>query len=127
MNKKIIFTKNAPLPIGPYSQAVQVGNLVYLSGQIAINSETNELNIADLKTETKQVMKNINALLNEAGSSFSEIIKTSIFLSNMELFAEVNEIYASYFTENFPARETVAVLGLPKNVNVEISCVALVK
>ena len=127
MNKKIIFTKNAPLPIGPYSQAVQVGNLLYMSGQIAINPETNELNVSDVKTETHQVMKNINSLLQESGSSFSNIIKTTIFLSNMDLFLEVNEVYASYFTDNFPARETVAVLGLPKNVNVEISCVALVK
>ncbi len=126
MDKKIIFTKNAPMPIGPYSQAVQIENVLYLSGQIAIDPETNELNMADLKTETHQVMKNINALLIESGSSFSKIIKTTIFLSNMNLFAEVNEIYASYFTDNFPARETVAVLGLPKNVNVEISCIALV-
>jgi 2-iminobutanoate/2-iminopropanoate deaminase len=120
----IINTKNAPEPIGPYSQAVLAGGFLYLSGQVAINPSTGELNISSLEEETHQVMRNLNAVLLEAGFRFENLVKVTIFLSDMGLFAAVNEIYGSYFTLDFPARETVAVKGLPKGVNVEISGVA---
>jgi len=123
--KKVINTGNAPAPIGPYSQAVEAGNLVFLSGQVAINPQTGNLVLDDIKTETKQVMENIKAVLTQAGISFSNVVKTTIFLKDMQSFADVNEVYGSYFTDNFPARETVAVAGLPKNVNVEISVTAV--
>lgn len=123
--KKIINTPNAPTPIGPYSQAVLVGNTLYTSGQIAINPKTNELVIADIKLETKMVMENLKALLTEANMDFSHVIKCSIFISNMNNFAQINEVYGSYFTSDFPARETVQVACLPKNVNVEISAIAI--
>lgn len=122
--KKIIQTKNAPAPIGPYNQAVMAGDLLFISGQIAINPENDHLLIGDIEVETHQVMKNLSAILTEAGMTFSNVIKTSIFLSDMAHFARVNEIYHTYFDGNFPARETVAVLGLPKSVNVEISMIA---
>jgi len=122
--KTIINTTDAPAPIGPYSQAVLANGFLYVSGQIAINPATGDLTQDTLKSETEQVMRNLNAVLLEAGFDFSTILKTTIFLSDMSLFAEVNEIYGSYFTADFPARETVAVKGLPKGVNVEISCVA---
>ena len=122
--KKIINTSNAPAPIGPYSQAVQAGNMLFISGQIAIDPKTGELKTGDLKTETTQVLENLREVLAEAGYDFNHIVKTSIFLSDMALFQQVNEIYGSYFKDSFPARETVAVAGLPKNVNVEISVVA---
>ncbi|MDA0882325.1 MAG: RidA family protein [Flavobacteriales bacterium] len=125
--KKIIRTDNAPAPIGPYNQAVAFNGMVYASGQIAINPKTGELEIDDLAHETHLVMKNLQAVLEAAGSDLSMIIKTSIFLSDMSLFQAVNEIYGSYFESDFPARETVAVKGLPKGVNVEISAVAAVK
>ena len=123
--KTVIYTSNAPEPIGPYSQAIIAGNLVFVSGQIAINPSTNQLVLGDIKTETKQVMENIKAILTEAGIGFDHIVKTTIFLTDMQNFAQVNEVYGSYFTDQFPARETVAVAGLPKNVNVEISVTAL--
>ncbi len=123
--KEIIKTENAPAPIGPYNQAVKVGDIVYISGQIALDAKTGELNMKDLNTETHQVMKNLAAILKEAGSSFDGIIKSSIFLSDMGSFGEINEIYGSYFTADFPARETVEVAQLPKSVNVEISVIAL--
>ena len=122
--KKIINTPNAPAPIGPYSQAVMTGDMLFISGQVALIPGSGELANADLTEETNQVMKNLQAILTEAGMDFSNVIKTTIFLSDMLLFAVVNEIYSSYFTSDFPARETVAVKGLPKNVNVEISVVA---
>ena len=122
--KTIIKTISAPEPIGPYSQAVMAGNMLFISGQICIDPATNELVMADIATETKRVMINIGNLLKEAGYDFSEIVKTSIFLSDMKHFAVVNDIYSTYFTGDFPARETVAVSGLPKNVNVEISVTA---
>ncbi|WP_423148699.1 RidA family protein [Rubrolithibacter danxiaensis] len=122
--KKTIYTTNAPAPIGPYSQAVQTGNLLFISGQIAINPETGELVSETIAGETKQVMENISAVLSEAGYTFSEVIKSTIFLSDMSLFNSVNEVYGTYFTADFPARETVAVAGLPKSVNVEISVIA---
>ena len=124
MNKRIINTSKAPSPIGPYSQAVIAGNLVYISGQIAIDPATNELISESIAAETHQVMKNLQAILDEAGTDFDQIIKTTIFLKDMDMFATVNEVYGSYFTGNYPARETVAVKGLPKNVNVEISMIA---
>lgn len=123
--KTIINTNNAPAPIGPYSQAVAAGGFIFLSGQIALNPATGTLVMDDIKTETKQVMDNIKAILNEAGIDFSHVIKTSIFLTDMGNFAQVNEVYGTYFTGDFPARETVQVAGLPKGVNVEITVTAV--
>lgn len=123
--KVIINTKNAPAPIGPYSQAVMVNDTLYVSGQIALNPETGNLIDTTIEEETVQVMKNLQAVLNAANLDFSNIVKTSIFLSDMNLFAKVNQIYGKYFVADFPARETVAVKTLPKNVNVEISAIAV--
>ena len=123
--KKIINTSNAPAPIGPYSQAVMVENTLYTSGQIAINPLTNELEIDEIKHETKLVMENLKALLLEAGMDFSNVIKCSIFISDMNNFTQINEVYGTYFSDNFPARETVEVACLPKKVNVEISAIAV--
>ncbi|RNL49609.1 RidA family protein [Pedobacter jejuensis] len=125
--KKIITTTNAPAPIGPYSQAVQAGNFLFVSGQVAINPESGELNINNIDDETHQVMRNLKAVLLEAGLTFDNVVKSTIFLSDMGTFAQVNEIYGQYFTADFPARETVQVSVLPKNVNVEISVIAIVK
>lgn len=123
--KKIIRTKNAPAPIGPYNQAVLTGNMLYVSGQIAINPKTGELEIDDLEDETKLVMENLKAILEEAGMTFEHVIKTSIFISDMNNFSRINEVYATYFNEETaPARETVEVANLPKFVNVEISAIA---
>lgn len=124
MEKKIIRTDNAPAPIGPYSQAVQFGNMLFISGQIPIDPKSGDLVQGDIKTETKQVMENLKAILQQAGMDFTNIIKTSIFLMDMGQFAQVNEVYGSYFGEGAPARETVQVSGLPKGVNVEISMIA---
>lgn len=123
--KKIINTSNAPSAIGPYSQAVEVGNFLYTSGQIAIDPHTGDMVMDNITEETHQVMKNIEAVLLAAGYNFSSIIKTTIFLKNMGDFNEVNTVYASYFSSDYPARETVEVAGLPKNVNVEISVIAV--
>ena len=123
--KTVINTVNAPAPIGPYSQAIVAGDFIFVSGQVAIDAATGELVLDDIKTETTKVMENIKAILTEAGIGFDHIVKTTIFLLDMQNFAQVNEVYGSYFTEKFPARETVAVAGLPKNVNVEISITAL--
>lgn len=123
--KKIINTPNAPAPIGPYSQAVLSNDILYVSGQIAINPQTNDLMINSVQEETHQVMSNLSAVLSAAGLSFHDVVKTTIFLSDMDLFPVVNEIYGSYFSSDFPARETVAVAGLPKGVNVEISLIAV--
>ena len=124
--KKIITTPNAPAPIGPYNQAVLTGNTLYTSGQIAINPETGELVLNDIKTETTQVMQNLKAVLEAAGMTFENVIKSSIFISNMDDFTSINEIYGRYFNdETAPARETVQVARLPKNVNVEISVIAI--
>lgn len=125
--KKIVYSPKAPEPIGPYSQGVVFGNLLFLSGQIAIQQETGSLILSSIAEETRQVMENIRFLLEEAGTDFSKIVKTSIFLSSMAHFQEVNQIYASYFEGNYPARETVAVSGLPKGVNVEISVIVALK
>ena len=124
--KTIITTKNAPAPIGPYNQAILTGNTLYTSGQIAINPETNNLILDDIKKETKQVMQNLKAVLEAANMDFEHVIKSSIFISNMDDFTLINEVYGSYFNnENAPARETVQVARLPKNVNVEISVIAV--
>ena len=123
--KKIVNTSNAPKPIGPYNQAVISGNLMFMSGQIAFNPSTGELVIEEIQAETKQVMENLRSILDEAGLSFKDVIKTSIFLSDMNNFQQVNEVYGSYFSdEDAPARETVEVSRLPKDVNVEISMIA---
>ena len=126
MPKQIIQTNKVPTPIGPYSQAVIANGFLFASGQVAFNPATGELVLTDILSETKQVMENIKAVLEEAKLSFAHVVKTSIFLSDMQLFAQVNEVFASYFTADFPARETVAVKTLPRNVNVEISITAVV-
>ena len=123
--KKIITIKNAPEPVGPYSQAILQGDTLYSSGQIAIDPKTNSLILDSIEKETHQVMKNIEAILDAAKMNWDNVIKCSIFLSDMNNFSEINEIYASYFTNNYPARETVEVACLPKNVNVEISFIAI--
>lgn len=124
--KKIIFTEKAPAPIGPYNQAVLVDNTLYTSGQIALNPETMELVLDDIKTETHQVMQNMKAVLEAANMTFENVVKTTIFIMNMNDFSAINEAYASYFDEKTaPARETVQVACLPKNVNVEISMIAV--
>lgn len=124
--KKIINTKNAPAPIGPYNQAVFAGNILYVSGQIAIHPVTGELNTGDLEEETTQVLENLKAILTEAGLAMENIVKTSIFISDMNNFGKINEVYGRYFeAETAPARETVEVANLPKFVNVEISAIAI--
>ncbi|AOR26776.1 DfrA-like protein [Formosa sp. Hel3_A1_48] len=123
--KKIITTDKAPAPIGPYNQAVLLGNLLYTSGQIAINPKTGALEIDDIEKETKLVMENLKAILEEAGMTFKNVIKSSIFVSDMHNFSKINKIYGQYFNaETAPARETVEVANLPKFVNVEISVIA---
>ena len=124
--KKIIYTENAPAPIGPYNQAVLVGNTLYTSGQIALNPLTMELVLDDIEIETKQVMENMKAVLAAADMTFENVIKASIFIMNMNDFTRINSIYGSYFDEaTAPARETVQVACLPKNVNIEISMIAI--
>lgn len=125
MSKQIIQSDKVPAPIGPYSQAVIANGFMFASGQIAFDPATGELVLSDIQSEAKQVMENIKAILEEAKLSFGHIVKTTIFLSDMQLFAQVNEVYASYFTADFPARETVAVKTLPRNVNIEISITAV--
>lgn len=124
MEKKIVNTNNAPAPIGPYNQAIQFGNLLFVSGQIPLDAATGNLVQGDIKTETHKVMENLAAILKEAGMDFSNVLKSTIFLMDMGQFAQVNEVYGSYFKENAPARETVQVAGLPRGVNVEISVIA---
>jgi len=124
--KKIIFTDKAPAPIGPYNQAVLIGNTLYTSGQIALRPETMELILDDIETETKQVMENMKAVLEAAEMTFENVVKTTIFIMDMGDFTRINSVYGSYFDESVaPARETVQVAGLPKGVNVEISMVAV--
>lgn len=123
--KKIINTAKAPAPIGPYNQATLIGDFLYTSGQIAMTPETKELKLGNIKEETKLVMQHLQAILSEAEMTFNNVVKVSIFISDMNNFAEINEVYAQYFSEeNAPARETVEVARLPKNVNVEISLIA---
>ncbi|MFN8297912.1 MAG: RidA family protein [Chitinophagales bacterium] len=124
MSKLIVHTHRAPAAIGPYSQAVRVGDMVFVSGQIPLIPETGELLSSTIEQETHQVLKNIRCILEEAGMDMSNIVKSTIFLRTMDDFAAVNGVYASYFTADFPARETVAVAGLPKGARVEISVVA---
>jgi 2-iminobutanoate/2-iminopropanoate deaminase len=123
--KTIIRTSGAPAPIGPYSQAVRAGNMLFISGQIAIDPETGEYMPADTASETHRIMSNLHAILDAAGCSFSDVVKSSIFLQDMGDFQTVNSIYAAHFTADFPARETVEVSVLPKNARVEISMIAL--
>jgi 2-iminobutanoate/2-iminopropanoate deaminase len=124
--KKIITTSKAPAPIGPYNQATLVGNTLYTSGQIAINPDSGELVMDDIATETKQVMENLKAVLEAADMTFENIVKTSIFISDMHNFGAINKVYGSYFNEaTAPARETVEVANLPKFVNVEVSAIAI--
>jgi len=125
-SKKIIFTDKAPAPIGPYNQAVLIGNTLYTSGQIALNPVTMELVMDDIETETKQVLDNIKAVLEAAEMTFENVVKTTIFVMNMGDFARINSVYATYFNEaTAPARETVQVAGLPKGVTIEISMIAV--
>ena len=125
LDKTIVNTLDAPSPIGPYAQAVKTGNLLFISGQIAIDPHSGNIVATNAEEEAHQVMKNLAAILLEAGQDFSSVVKTTIFLSDMSLFGVVNEVYAQYITVNHPARETDAVSGLPKGVNVEISMIAL--
>lgn len=125
MEKKVITTKNAPAPIGPYNQAILVNDTLYISGQICIEPASGNLKNKDLQEETNQVMQNLKSILQEAGMSFNNVVKTTIFLTDMNRFSEVNEIYGKYFNSDFPARETIQVSALPKFVNVEISMIAV--
>ncbi len=124
--KKIITTDKAPSPIGPYSQAVMFGNTLYTSGQVALNPATMQLEMADIESETRQVMDNLKAVLEAAEMTFENVVKASIFISDMNNFSRINSIYATYFDESTaPARETVQVSVLPRNVNIEISMIAM--
>ena len=125
MGKIIINTSSAPSPIGPYSQAVQSGNLLFISGQICLDPTSGELMNKDIQQETHQVMHNLKAILQQAGMDFNSVVKTTIYITDMNRFTEINEVYGKYFNKEFPARETVQVSALPKFVNVEISMIAL--
>jgi 2-iminobutanoate/2-iminopropanoate deaminase len=125
MEKKIITSANAPAPIGPYSHANLIGNTLYVSGQVAKDAQTGEMVVGDIKSETRKVMQNVEAILKEAGMDFTNVVKTTIFCVNLGDFASINEVYGSFFTDNFPARETVQVSKLPLNVNLEISVIAV--
>jgi 2-iminobutanoate/2-iminopropanoate deaminase len=124
MEKTVVQTSAAPAPIGPYNQAILTGGFLFISGQVAINPASGELVMDTIEEETEQVMQNLKSILSIAGFDFGDIVKTTIFLSDMNLFTAVNGVYGSHFTGAFPARETVAVKGLPKNANVEISMIA---
>jgi 2-iminobutanoate/2-iminopropanoate deaminase len=125
MSKSVVYSENAPEPIGPYSQAIQAGNILFVSGQIAIQRTTGKIITTTIEEETNQVMENLGAVLMAAGMNFSNIVKTSIFLKDMNNFPQVNGIYGRFFAQDPPARETVEVARLPKDVNVEISCIAI--
>lgn len=125
MKKKIIETTLAPKPLGPYSQAIKSGNMLFVSGQIPIDPQTGTIINDSIELETKQVMENLGAVITEAGLKFNDVVKCSIFLKDMNQFSKINEIYATYFDNNPPCRETVEVSRLPKNVNIEISCIAI--
>lgn len=125
MSKKVIYSPQAPEPIGPYSQAVQAGNMLFVSGQIAIQRATGNMITGAIEQETEQVMTNIAEVLRAAGMDFSHVVKSTIFLKDMLSFPQVNAVYGKYFTQDPPARETVEVSRLPKDVNVEISCIAV--
>jgi len=122
--KKVINSEKGPAPIGPYSQAIKLGNTLYISGQIPIDQINGTMVEGSIESETEQVMKNLGYILEEAGLSYQDVVKCSIFVSDMNNFSKVNEVYGKYFESNPPARETVEVSGLPKGVNVEISCIA---
>lgn len=124
MEKQVIQTENAPKAIGPYSQAIRIGDLVYTAGQVALSPTTGELVGSDIETQTRQVLENLKAVLEASGSSFDNVVKTTVFLASMGDFAKMNAIYSEYFTGKPPARSTVQVAGLPKNALVEIECVA---
>ncbi len=125
MNQKIINTSSAPAPIGPYNQAILRGNMLFISGQICLDPSNGQLKNKDIQEETHQVMKNLKSILKEAGMDFSHVVKTTIYITDMNRFSEINEIYGQYFTGDFPARETVQVSALPKFVNVEISMIGI--
>jgi 2-iminobutanoate/2-iminopropanoate deaminase len=125
MAKEVVYSANAPEPIGPYSQAIKVGNMLFLSGQVAIQKSSGNIITDNIMDETHQVMKNLDDVLKAAGFDFSHVVKCTIFLKDMNNFPKVNEIYGTYFTKQPPARETVEVSRLPKDVNVEISCIAV--
>lgn len=127
MSKQVINTTNAPAPIGPYNQSVKAGGLLFISGQIPMDPATNEIISGDILAETTQVMKNLEAILSEAKLTFEHVVKTTIFLTDMSLFTAVNGVYGAYFKGDYPARETVAVKALPRNVNVEISMIATIQ
>ncbi len=126
MSKLIVNTEKAPAPIGPYNQCIKTDTLAFVSGQIPMDPETNEIVTGGIKAEAHQVMKNLKAILEEAKLTLDHVVKSTIFLSDMSHFADVNEVYGSYFNGDYPARETVAVKGLPKGVNVEISVIATI-
>ena len=125
MSKEVIYSANAPEPIGPYSQAIKTGNMLFMSGQIAIQKSTGNMITGNINDETEQVMKNLDDVLKAAGMDFSNVVKSTIFLKNMSDFPNVNEVYGTRFSSLPPARETVEVSRLPKDVNVEISCIAV--
>ena len=125
MSKTIITTGNAPAPIGPYNQAVQTGNMLFISGQVCLDPVTGNLKNKDIQEETHQVMHNLRAILQQAGMDFNDVVKTTIFITDMHQFGEINQIYGKYFENEFPARETVQVAALPKFANVEISMIAV--
>jgi len=127
VGKQIINTEKAPAPIGPYNQSVKANGFLFISGQIPIEPTSGELVKGDMKTEVHQCMKNLEAILSEAKLTFEHVVKTTIFLSDMSLFTDANEVYGSYFKGDFPARETIAVKGLPRGVNIEISMIAVEK
>ena len=123
-SKKTVYTESAPKPIGPYSQAVVSGNFVFVSGQIALDMKTNQIINNDIKKETEMIMENIKNILDKSGTKLENIVKTTIYLIDIRLFTEMNEVYAKYFSGNFPARETVQVVALPKGARIEISVIA---
>jgi 2-iminobutanoate/2-iminopropanoate deaminase len=125
MLKSVVYSENAPEPIGPYSQAIQTGNMLFVSGQIAIQKSTDQFIIGNIEDETIQVMTNIGDILTAAGMDFSNVVKSSIFMKDMNNFPKINEVYGRYFKDNAPARESIEVSRLPKDVNVEISCIAV--
>ena len=125
MAKEVVYSANAPEPIGPYSQAIKAGNMLFISGQVAIQKPSGNLVTGNITDESHQVMKNLSAVLTAGEMDFSNVVKTTIFLKDMNNFPKVNEVYGSYFKEQPPARETVEVSRLPKDVNIEISCIAV--
>ncbi|HEX6889744.1 MAG TPA: RidA family protein [Chryseolinea sp.] len=125
MLKSAVYSENAPEPIGPYSQAIQAGNMLFVSGQIAIQKSTGQLVLSNIEEETIQVMTNIREILTAAGMDFSNVVKSSIFMKDMNNFPKINEVYGRYFKDNAPARESIEISRLPKDVNVEISCIAV--